>query len=406
MQGRRARHLGDPPRSEGARSPRACSARISTTGSTSSRSRCRPCASGRAICRCWSQHFLKRFARRGARCRRSRRARGRRWSSTRSPGNVREFSHAIEHAVRARRAAARSSSQHLPASVAVAWRQRRRGGSAGSPPLRPLSLAVKEFEREYLLRAIRLAEGRRGAPRSCSGSRARASGRSCGSTGSRPTRSSRTRRPSRPRLTLRRPGAASGRSPRGARRGPPACAAARPCRGGPWVRCVALTTSTGISRSSGRCARAEELVPVEHRHREVEDDEGGADRLVEQVEGDLAIRGTGDLVALLPERLGHGLQHLDVVLDEQDRGLVRRHHERWGPGGGSAARPSRPPMIGRSAGAGEKTRRRSRGSPTRNRSWQGRNARVGCAARRSRKSGWIPRGTAFVFDGVAQGGAE
>jgi DNA-binding NtrC family response regulator len=31
-----------------------------------------------------------------------------------------------------------------------------------APPLRPLSLAVKEFEREYLLRAIRMAGGRRG----------------------------------------------------------------------------------------------------------------------------------------------------------------------------------------------------------------------------------------------------
>jgi DNA-binding NtrC family response regulator len=73
------------------------------------------------------------------------------------PGNVREFAHAIERAV----VLAHGSEidlEHLPADVA---------GPRAEPPatdatFRPLSVAAKEFEREYLLRALRLASGGKG----------------------------------------------------------------------------------------------------------------------------------------------------------------------------------------------------------------------------------------------------
>ena len=73
------------------------------------------------------------------------------------PGNVREFAHAIERAV----VLAHGSEidlEHLPADVA--------GGAVSSSPselaFRPLGVAAKEFEKQYILRALRLAEGGKG----------------------------------------------------------------------------------------------------------------------------------------------------------------------------------------------------------------------------------------------------
>jgi len=75
------------------------------------------------------------------------------------PGNVREFAHAIERAV----VLAHGSEidlEHLPADVAGA------GAAVSSSPselaFRPLSVAAKEFEKQYILRALRLAEGGKG----------------------------------------------------------------------------------------------------------------------------------------------------------------------------------------------------------------------------------------------------
>jgi DNA-binding NtrC family response regulator len=72
------------------------------------------------------------------------------------PGNVRELAHAIEHAV----VLARGSTidlEHLPADIA----------GTPSPPtgpqgeLQPLALALRDFEREYLVRALAQAGGKR-----------------------------------------------------------------------------------------------------------------------------------------------------------------------------------------------------------------------------------------------------
>jgi DNA-binding NtrC family response regulator len=72
------------------------------------------------------------------------------------PGNVRQLEHAIQHAI----VLAGDSDidvRHLPRDIAHA-------GDivlAGSPVPRPLGAAMKEFEREYLLRALAEADGKR-----------------------------------------------------------------------------------------------------------------------------------------------------------------------------------------------------------------------------------------------------
>jgi two-component system, NtrC family, response regulator AtoC len=75
------------------------------------------------------------------------------------PGNVREFAHAIERAV----VLAHGSEidiDHLPADIAGAG-----VGVPSSPTeanFRPLGVAAKEFEKLYILRALRLAHGGKG----------------------------------------------------------------------------------------------------------------------------------------------------------------------------------------------------------------------------------------------------
>lgn len=73
------------------------------------------------------------------------------------PGNVREFAHAIERAV----VLAHGSEidlEHLPPDIA--------GAAAPSSPseagFRPLGVAAKEFEKEYIMRALRLSSGSKG----------------------------------------------------------------------------------------------------------------------------------------------------------------------------------------------------------------------------------------------------
>ena len=72
------------------------------------------------------------------------------------PGNVREFAHAIERAV----VLAHGSEidlEHLPADIAAMAEPQ--GTNPGDANFRPLATALKEYERQYLLRALRLAEG-------------------------------------------------------------------------------------------------------------------------------------------------------------------------------------------------------------------------------------------------------
>jgi DNA-binding NtrC family response regulator len=72
------------------------------------------------------------------------------------PGNVRQLSHAIQHAVVL---AGRGpiDVQHLPRDIAEAGE----AGPASTPVPRPLGTALKEFEREYLQRALSQAAGKR-----------------------------------------------------------------------------------------------------------------------------------------------------------------------------------------------------------------------------------------------------
>jgi DNA-binding NtrC family response regulator len=77
------------------------------------------------------------------------------------PGNVREFSHAVEHAC-ILSAGGVIELGHLPPAIARVGASEAEHNGSASPPLRPLSLAIKDFERDYLARAVRAAGGRRG----------------------------------------------------------------------------------------------------------------------------------------------------------------------------------------------------------------------------------------------------
>ena len=73
------------------------------------------------------------------------------------PGNVREFAHAIERAV----VLAHGSEidlEHLPSDIAGAGTETSRTEAS----FRPLGLMVKEFEKQYIVRALRLSGGSKG----------------------------------------------------------------------------------------------------------------------------------------------------------------------------------------------------------------------------------------------------
>jgi DNA-binding NtrC family response regulator len=103
------------------------------------------------------QYFLKKLSRPGAAIPRVSQAAWTALSQFPFPGNVRQLEHAIQHAV-VLAGDADIEIQHLPRDIAHA-------GDvvlAGSSPLpRPLGAALKEFEREYLLRALAEADGKR-----------------------------------------------------------------------------------------------------------------------------------------------------------------------------------------------------------------------------------------------------
>ncbi len=74
------------------------------------------------------------------------------------PGNVRELAHAVERALVLSRGG-EIDLEHLPVEIAGA--QAAGGEPVTAPALRPLSVAIKEFEREYLARALTQAGGKR-----------------------------------------------------------------------------------------------------------------------------------------------------------------------------------------------------------------------------------------------------
>jgi DNA-binding NtrC family response regulator len=73
------------------------------------------------------------------------------------PGNVREFAHAVEHAV-VLASGGEIDVEHLPAGITGTMDST--GSSSGST-LRSLSVALKEFEHEYLMRALAQANGKK-----------------------------------------------------------------------------------------------------------------------------------------------------------------------------------------------------------------------------------------------------
>jgi DNA-binding NtrC family response regulator len=73
------------------------------------------------------------------------------------PGNVREFAHAIEHAV-VLASGGEIDVEHLPAGIAGAAES---GGGPSPANLRSLNSALKEFEKEYLVRALTQAGGKK-----------------------------------------------------------------------------------------------------------------------------------------------------------------------------------------------------------------------------------------------------
>jgi two-component system response regulator HydG/two-component system response regulator AtoC len=73
------------------------------------------------------------------------------------PGNVRELEHAIEHAVVLAQGK-EIALEHLPRDIVGASAP---AAEKGGEALRPLAVAAKEFEREYLLRALTACEGRK-----------------------------------------------------------------------------------------------------------------------------------------------------------------------------------------------------------------------------------------------------
>jgi DNA-binding NtrC family response regulator len=72
------------------------------------------------------------------------------------PGNVREFGHAIEHGLVLSRGC-EIDLEHLPPQIACTVTPSSPSGKA----FRPLSVAMTEFEKEYLLRALHICDGGR-----------------------------------------------------------------------------------------------------------------------------------------------------------------------------------------------------------------------------------------------------
>ena len=132
---------------------RASSARTSTTGSTSSPSRCRRCASARRTSRCWPStscastptengKTIDGFSRRGAR------ARSRRYDW---PGNVRELENVVERAV----VLAQTAADRRRRAAAAASRR----GQGARRPRRSPARRMDEIERYAILKTLEATGG-------------------------------------------------------------------------------------------------------------------------------------------------------------------------------------------------------------------------------------------------------
>jgi two-component system, NtrC family, response regulator AtoC len=102
------------------------------------------------------EHFLRRFAPAGAPCTISPRALVA-LGDYPFPGNIRELEHVIQRAVVLAKGG-EIDLDHLPR--VIVGRESRQSGPAS--PLRTLAEAMQEFEREYIVRALRTSGGRRG----------------------------------------------------------------------------------------------------------------------------------------------------------------------------------------------------------------------------------------------------
>jgi DNA-binding NtrC family response regulator len=102
------------------------------------------------------QYFLKKLGKQAATGRRVSQAAWTALTQFPFPGNVRQLEHAIQHAV-VLAGDGDIDIQHLPRDIAHAGDV----VTAGAPLPRPLGAALKEFEREYLLRALAEADGKR-----------------------------------------------------------------------------------------------------------------------------------------------------------------------------------------------------------------------------------------------------
>jgi two-component system, NtrC family, response regulator AtoC len=107
------------------------------------------------------QHYLERFAVRGQPAPRLSPAAWAALAAHRFPGNIRELSHAIQHAV-VLAGGAEIEPRHLPADVTAPPEQPAAPGSASEAfVLRPLATAMQALERSYLLEVLKHVEGSR-----------------------------------------------------------------------------------------------------------------------------------------------------------------------------------------------------------------------------------------------------
>jgi DNA-binding NtrC family response regulator len=74
------------------------------------------------------------------------------------PGNVRELAHAVEHAIVLSRGRSEIGIEHLPSHLVGTPST---SADLASSDLRPLGVALREFEREYLVRALERVGGKR-----------------------------------------------------------------------------------------------------------------------------------------------------------------------------------------------------------------------------------------------------
>lgn len=105
-------------------------------------------------------HFLARFTAQGAPSPSISPAAWASLSQYAFPGNVRELSHAIEHAM-ILSGGKEIGVQHLPASMVSNASPAERELEAPPNAIRPLQAAIRDFEHAYLLRALRATEGKR-----------------------------------------------------------------------------------------------------------------------------------------------------------------------------------------------------------------------------------------------------